>query len=199
MESLNDKVSCMSPVVIALGSNMAGRTRSPRETLEAAVRALRRAGIGIYGVSPWFRSAPVPPSPQAPFVNGVACAYTMLGPARLMTQLHSVERLFGRIRRRPNAPRTLDLDLIAYGPLVWGGGAQNKPVLPHPRSHLRPFVLQPLRLVRPGWRHPISGGTPRELLRRLPRAIARNPALVIDRPLRARGRGLKKGVRPKKP
>lgn len=199
MKALNAHVSWRSPVLIALGSNMPGPTGSSRETVAAAVRALRGAGIEIYRVSPSFRSAPVPPSPQAFFVNAAVCARTALGPERLLAQLHAVERLFGRVRRRPNAPRTLDLDLLVYGNEVSGAADHDTVILPHPRAHLRAFVLQPLRLIAPAWRHPVLGSTPDQLLRRLPPRAVRRPALLIDRPLRAPVRRLKKNVRPKKP
>jgi 2-amino-4-hydroxy-6-hydroxymethyldihydropteridine diphosphokinase len=71
----------------------------------------------------------------------------------------------GRARPFPNAPRTLDLDLIAMGDLR---RAAPPPILPHPRAHLRRFVLQPLTDVWPGWRHPVLGRTAEDLLAALP-------------------------------
>ena len=69
--------------------------------------------------------------------------------------------------RTPNAARTADLDLLAYGRLVRPGGGI-PPELPHPRMHLRPFVLLPLAEVAPGWRHPGSGRTVEALAASLP-------------------------------
>lgn len=76
-----------------------------------------------------------------------------------------MEARAGRARPYPNAPRCLDLDLIALGDLV---RTTPDPVLPHPRAHLRRFVLQPLAEVAPGWRHPVLGETVETLLARLP-------------------------------
>lgn len=70
----------------------------------------------------------------------------------LMEALHRVEEAFGRRRGEANAPRTLDLDLIAFGRRV--GEA---PVTPHPRAHQRMFVTAPLRKIAPGWVHPGLG------------------------------------------
>jgi 2-amino-4-hydroxy-6-hydroxymethyldihydropteridine diphosphokinase len=85
-------------------------------------------------------------------------------PASLLAALHRLEDEAGRNRPFPNAPRTLDLDLIAMGDLRRG----TAPVLPHPRAHLRRFVLQPLTDVWPGWRHPVLGRTAEDLLADLP-------------------------------
>ncbi len=70
-----------------------------------------------------------------------------------MAALHGVETLFGRQRGGVNAPRTLDLDLIAYGACVCTGRLS----LPHPRAAERLFVMGPLAELAPDWRHPVSG------------------------------------------
>ena len=100
------------------------------------------------------------------FVNAVAEVATDLGPEALLALLHSVEERFGRVRRERNEARVLDLDLLAFGDLVTDtpGGL----VLPHPRLHLRAFVLLPLADLAPGWRHPATGRPIRELIAELP-------------------------------
>ena len=86
-------------------------------------------------------------------------------PAALLRALQALEDAAGRQRPYPNAPRTLDLDIIAMGSLV---RPAPDPILPHPRAHLRRFVLQPLSEVAPEWRHPLLGQTAAELMRDLP-------------------------------
>lgn len=71
-----------------------------------------------------------------------------------------MERSFGRTRGLANAPRTLDLDLIAYGRAVLDSPALT---LPHPRAHDRLFVMGPLAEIAPQWRHPVSARTAAEL------------------------------------
>ena len=76
---------------------------------------------------------------------------TELGPHDLMAALGRIEEAFGRQRTRPNAPRTLDLDLVAYGRLA---GDLDGLILPHPRAAERLFVMGPLAEIAPEWRHP---------------------------------------------
>ena len=119
---------------------------------------------------------PDPPLPGSPlFVNGLALLESEEegggDPEGLLAALHALEDAAGRIRPFPNAPRTLDLDLIAVDDLR----RASAPVLPHPRAHLRRFVLQPLAEVWPGWRHPALGRTVEDLLAALPAADLPEP------------------------
>jgi 2-amino-4-hydroxy-6-hydroxymethyldihydropteridine diphosphokinase len=82
-----------------------------------------------------------------------------------LTLLHGVETAMGRLRSAPNAPRTLDLDLLDYDGRVLG---TPQLILPHPRIAARSFVLVPLRDVAPDWRHPVTGLGVGELLAGLP-------------------------------
>ena len=81
-------------------------------------------------------------------------------PEAAMQALKDVEARFGRVRTAPNAPRTLDLDLIALGRRVI---ERPELKLPHPRAHLRGFVMGPLAEIAPEWRHPVLERTAREL------------------------------------
>ena len=96
---------------------------------------------------------------------------TGLGPADLLARLHEIEAAHGRLRTVRNAPRPLDLDIVDYRGLVRNGGqdgAPAAPVLPHPRAHLRAFVLLPLAEILPDWRHPVSGRSIADLIAALP-------------------------------
>ncbi len=77
----------------------------------------------------------------------------------------AVEAACGRERSVPNAARTLALDIIAIGSLV---RLEPDPMLPHPRAHLRAFVLAPLADVAPRWVHPILGRNAMQMLTELP-------------------------------
>lgn len=154
--------------LIALGASLPGPDGvSPLETCRLAAVALDRvAGFRLRALSRWWESDPVPPMPGAPvFINAVARLEGAGDPAMLLAALHAIEDAAGRVRPYPNAPRTLDLDLIAQGDRVLPGP---RPILPHPRAHERAFVLLPLAEVAPGWRHPRLGDTVEALIARLP-------------------------------
>jgi 2-amino-4-hydroxy-6-hydroxymethyldihydropteridine diphosphokinase len=160
----------MRMIVIALGANLPSAAGVPRETLEAALRALSQRAITIKERSGFYKSTAWPNASDPGFVNAVARIETDLDPAALLLALHEVERMFGRERSVANAPRTLDLDLVDYDDRVQEG----PPELPHPRMSGRLFVLLPLAEIAPDWRHPVSGKSVSEL-------IAAAPSLEIAR------------------
>jgi 2-amino-4-hydroxy-6-hydroxymethyldihydropteridine diphosphokinase len=117
-------------------------------------------------VSSYYETAPVGgPAGQGEYLNAAAEIETDLAPEELLRRLLEIERQLGRIRGEPNAPRTLDLDLLLYGDL---NRSAPDPVLPHPRMHERRFVLVPLADIAPNAIHPGLNVTIRALLERLP-------------------------------
>lgn len=110
--------------------------------------------------SSWWRSAAWPDPNDPEYLNGVALVETTMPPEAVLEALSSIEDAFDRKRIARNAPRTLDLDLIAYGRDVI---ASERLTLPHPRAHERRFVMGPLAEVAPDWIHPILGMGAREL------------------------------------
>ena len=142
--------------MVALGSNLGGAYGSPLAVLEDALDRLPAAGLKVVRRSSWWRSAAWP-DPAAPdYLNGVALVETALSPADTLHALHALEAAFGRERTIRNAPRTLDLDLIAYGRLVSDAPGLR---LPHPRAADRLFVMGPLAEIAPAWRDPLTGET----------------------------------------
>ncbi|MCW7536464.1 2-amino-4-hydroxy-6-hydroxymethyldihydropteridine diphosphokinase [Aquabacterium sp. A7-Y] len=135
---------------IGLGANLG----EPLVALREAVQSLRGLdGARGLRASSLYRSAPVDAS-GPDYLNAVVELEGEWAPAALLAQLHAIERAHGRERPWRNAPRTLDLDL-----LLWGQTCCDSPelTLPHPRLHLRAFVLQPLAELAPGLRIPGHG------------------------------------------
>ena len=147
-------------VYVALGSNLKGPYTSVEALLEDALDRLEDYGLPVVRRSSLWRSSAWPDPAEPAYLNAVALVETLLPAAKVLRNLHWMEREFGRVRDRPNAPRTLDLDLIGYDGLV----SQAPPlVVPHPRAHERRFVMGPLAEIAPEWRHPALGSTAAEL------------------------------------
>jgi len=157
-------------ILIALGANIVGPAGTPIETLEAAVERMGECGITILSRSHWYQTSPVPASDQPDYINGVAIVETALEPEKLMAHLHALENEFGRTRQQRWEARALDLDLLAYHEFVTletvKESAQDL-IIPHPRLHLRRFVLEPLVEIALEWRHPTYGMNAGELLAKL--------------------------------
>jgi 2-amino-4-hydroxy-6-hydroxymethyldihydropteridine diphosphokinase len=137
-------------VFVGLGANLG----DARATLTAALRELASLpGTRLVATSSFYRSAPLQAS-GPDFVNAVAELTTTLDPHALLQALHAIEDAHGRERPYVNAPRTLDLDLLLYGQRSEQGPGL---MLPHPRLHLRAFVLRPLAELAPDLIHPSLG------------------------------------------
>ena len=154
--------------MISIGSNLAGPFGPPLASCRRAVAEVAASPLLEWcRTSPWYDTEPVPKSMQPNFVNGVATfiARARLDPVVLLHELQRIEIAGGRVRAERNGPRTLDLDIVAIGPLV---REAPDPILPHPRMHLRRFVLAPFHDVMPEWRHPVLRADLATLLASLP-------------------------------
>jgi 2-amino-4-hydroxy-6-hydroxymethyldihydropteridine diphosphokinase len=133
----------VSLAYIALGANLG----DPMATINAALVALANLpGSRLTASSSLYRTAPVGLKNQPDFINAVAVLDTELSAEQLLDELFAIEIRFGRRRSIPNAPRTLDLDLLLHGDTVQ---EHSRLTLPHPRMHLRAFVLVPLLEIAP--------------------------------------------------
>jgi 2-amino-4-hydroxy-6-hydroxymethyldihydropteridine diphosphokinase len=123
---------------VGLGANL-----GPREvTLLRAVDLLGVAdGVEVVEVSRLRETEPFGVAGQPPFLNGAVAVETRLGPRELLDLLLEIERSLGRVRTERWGPRTIDLDLLAYGDEI-----VDEPGLrvPHPRLAERRFALEPL-------------------------------------------------------
>jgi len=149
----------MSEAWIALGSNLGER----EELLARAVAFLAESGVTLLDVSHLYETVPEGNVDEPLYLNGVLRAETELAPRPLLELLHQVERRLGRGESR-SGPRTCDLDLLAWDDLVLEEPGLN---LPHPRLHLRAFVLVPLCEIDPNWRPPGFEESAADLLAKL--------------------------------
>ncbi len=132
-----------SRAYIGLGSNL----DSPlRQIVDAMDEIAALPGIALVARSSLYRSAPIGYCAQPDFINAVVAADCTLEPLQLLHSLQAIEQRHGRRRERRDGPRTLDLDLLVHGACRC---ATEELVLPHPRAHLRAFVLLPLLEIAP--------------------------------------------------
>ncbi len=175
------------PVLVALGANLPHDGRSPADTVQAAINALPGEGLAILRASRLYATPCFPAGAGPDYVNAAIWlrARPGVGARDILAALHRTEALFGRARAERWGMRTLDLDLIAMGDLIlpdpatashWRdlpperqiAATPDRLILPHPRLQDRAFVLVPLADVAPRWRHPATGLTVTQMLRRIP-------------------------------
>jgi 2-amino-4-hydroxy-6-hydroxymethyldihydropteridine diphosphokinase len=153
-----------SLTVVALGSNLGDSRRIISEAME---RLQNLSDSPILKSSLW-QTSPVNCPPDSPkFINAIVAFVPKKDetPESLLTKLRNLEKQFGRAPKKIlNEPRPLDLDLIAFG-----SETRHTPdlTLPHPRAHLRKFVLQPLNEIAPALVLAGQGRTISELLAKL--------------------------------
>ncbi len=137
---------------IALGSNQ-GKSQ---DILESSLNTLNQIpGITLQKTSSWYQTKPVgTATPQPDYLNGCALLSVEQSPEELLAILQATEIQYGRVGKGTLQPRTLDLDLLLYGDLVW---QTPNLIIPHPRMQERAFVLVPLAEIAPDWIEPVSG------------------------------------------
>jgi 2-amino-4-hydroxy-6-hydroxymethyldihydropteridine diphosphokinase len=160
---------------IALGANLG----NPTGTVLQAIERLQQLSDEPLLQSSLWRTTPVDcPPGSPPFVNAVVGLLPQAGETSesLLAKMQSLEKEFGRAPRKIlNEPRSLDLDLIAFGSET---RATKELTLPHPRAHLRRFVLQPLIEIAPQLILPGQSKSVSELLEKLPGDMGIKPATV---------------------
>ncbi len=135
---------------VGLGANLGDRAA----TLERALDEMAALpGTSLRARSAFYETAPVDAG-GGDYLNAVACLRTTLAPVALLRALQAIEAAHGRLRPHASAPRSLDLDLLLHGETTL---TTAELVLPHPRLHLRAFVLMPLAEIAAGLHVPGHG------------------------------------------
>jgi 2-amino-4-hydroxy-6-hydroxymethyldihydropteridine diphosphokinase len=134
-------------VYLSLGSNIGDR----KKNLRAAMDELPYASVAVTRVSSFYETEPVDLLEQPWFLNCVVEAETHFDPFMLLRALREIETKMGSKKLVAKGPRLMDIDILLYG-----SETIDTPELqvPHPRMHLRRFVLVPLAEIAPGLKHP---------------------------------------------
>ena len=144
-------------VFLSLGSNIGDR----KKNLRAAIAALPELGVKIKKVSSIYETEPVDLLEQPWFLNCVLEGETAVPPEALLRELRALEKRMGSKKLVARGPRLIDLDILVYGQQTIDSPELQ---VPHPRMHLRRFVLAPLSEIAPNLKHPSWSGTAAQLL-----------------------------------
>ncbi len=148
-------------IYLSLGSNVGDRAKNLRD----AIAALEKTGVQVVRGSSVYETEPVDYLDQAWFLNMTVEAETELAALGLLHVLRGIESQMGSKKTIAKGPRLIDMDILLYGDQVI-----DTPELqvPHPRMHVRRFVLEPLAEIAPNVRHPVLHLSAAEMLARTP-------------------------------
>ncbi|HWH61644.1 MAG TPA: 2-amino-4-hydroxy-6-hydroxymethyldihydropteridine diphosphokinase [Ginsengibacter sp.] len=149
----------MEKVFIALGGNVG----NVYENFDAAIEKIKELIGGVTIQSSLYKTEPWGNRNQDDFLNKVICVETLITADEVLKNILTIEKAMGRNREKANqfAARTIDIDILFYGKKII---KKNNLIVPHPRLHLRNFVLTPLAEIAPGLVHPVLNKTIKELL-----------------------------------
>lgn len=144
-------------VFLGLGGNLGDRLESIRRTISMIEEHCGKVvkASGVYETQAWGSDS------QHKYLNQVVEIETLLAAQELLDKLLNIEHLLGRSRVKQNADRTVDIDILLYNQEIL---TQERLHVPHPRMHLRKFVLIPLCDIAPDLMHPVFGKNMKVLL-----------------------------------
>ena len=135
-----------------LGSNLNSNHGSRFVNILIAIKLLLEAKLKIVGISNFYETPSYPNHKLPKFINiGLSAKNYEL--SKLYKTINLIEKKIGRIKTKKNDPRVIDIDIIDFNGKIKDS---NNLILPHPRAHLRNFVLYPILEIDPKWSHPIS-------------------------------------------
>ena len=150
--------------MIAFGSNLKSEAYGdPLENCYKAIEFLKKR-FELEKISNFYKTEPIPKSNQEMYVNGVVSIKTNILPEKILIELMNIEKIFKRVRNFKNESRVIDLDLLCYNQIILN---DKNLQLPHPRMHLRRFVMQPLCDINKDWEHPLLKEKAKNILKKL--------------------------------
>ena len=135
-----------------IGSNLDSKYGLRSENISIAVKLLVDSKIKVKKISNFYETPSYPNKKFPKFLNiGLVTEYEN-NYLDFLKVIKQIEKKLGRVRTKKNDPRVIDIDIIDFKGLV---KVTKELILPHPRSHLRNFVLYPILQIDPNWSHPI--------------------------------------------
>ena len=140
-------------IYLNIGSNLDSRLGKRIDNIKYAIQSIKKYGIIILKTSSIYETPSYPNSVFPKFLNIGIKVKSKLTPEDLLNRIKYIEKRIGRVKKVTNFPRVCDIDIIDFKGLV----KKTKQIsIPHPRLHIRNFVLFPMRDLNPEWRHPIT-------------------------------------------
>ena len=151
-------------IYLGIGLNLNGKdNETPLQNCKKAIIELKK-NINVSKISSWYKSEPVPVSNQPWFINCVVEINTNKSPLDLLDLVLSIEENFGRLRKKRNEARIIDIDIVFYNSIILD---EIQIQVPHPRAHKRAFVIFPIMDLNPGFVHPILNKSLMEISKNL--------------------------------
>ena len=139
-------------IYLNVGSNLPLTYKGKKTNILKAISHLKKLKLKMIKISSFYETPSYPNSLDPKFINLCVKLETNLKAFELLNEIKNIEKKLGRTRLKKNEPRTCDIDIIDFnGEII----KNNELETPHPRLHLRNFVIYPLKEIEPNWFHPI--------------------------------------------
>ena len=147
-----------------IGSNLNSIHGSRFDNISIAINLLIQLNLKIEKISNFYETPSYPNQKLPKFLNiGILSNYNS-SCLELLKSITSIQKKIGRLKSKKNDPRVIDIDIVDFNGLIENS---NNIILPHPRAHLRNFVLYPILEIDPKWSHPVFKKNPQFLINNL--------------------------------
>ena len=139
-------------IYLNIGSNLPSEEGGRENNIIKAISYLKKLNLNLIEISSFYQTPSYPNNSEPKFINLCVKLESNLKANELLNEIKKIEKKLGRIRTKKNEPRTCDIDIIDFkGEIIKNDDLE----APHPRLHLRNFVIYPLKEIEPNWFHPI--------------------------------------------
>ena len=139
-------------IYLNIGSNLPLSIQDRKDNIKKAVKHLKDLTLKLIKISSFYETPSYPNKSDPRFINLCIKLETNLKPLMFLNCIKEIEKKLGRIRLKKNEPRTCDIDIIDYNGEIINNIDL---IIPHPKLHLRNFVIYPLKEIEPEWQHPV--------------------------------------------
>ena len=139
-------------IYLNIGSNLSSKEGGRKNNIIKAITYLKKLKLSLIKISSFYETPSYPNKSNPKFINLCVKLESNLKASELLNEIKKIEKNLGRTRIKKNEPRTCDMDIIDFnGEIIKNEDLET----PHPRLHLRNFVIYPLKEIEPNWLHPI--------------------------------------------